>query len=367
MTKDVYVYLPCVQRPSGGIVVLLDFINALLNYDNDNFFAEVEDTPSIDCFHVHVIYEPVHNTESGFHVDMDLSWYEGNTKFNFYPQLPYNSETKSMPSYCMCADGTRVNTKVVPAFKETDIFIVPEGYPNIMEIMKNVVCNKIVFCQSWLYVLNSLNNGAKWSDYGFTRCITTSNMITNYIGRLWPEIEIRQYPVGINKALFYEQGHKENLIVYSCRRDEMNRIKTLTAIDYFMRTHKTDYQVLELDNLTRHEYAEAMRLAKFALFTDDVAGLGTFPLEAMACGTHVIGWKTPGGSSYQNVHSGYWADCGDVLGLVKCIEQAIQDDLTGANKHLNKINECIVKEHTVVKEMDAIEKWNKDFLYGPIS
>jgi len=46
-------------------------------------------------------------------------------------------------------------------------------------------------------------------------------------------------------------------------------------------------------------------LNSLVLYTDEIAGFGTLPLEAMASGTHVVGWTPLGGKEYINEKNGF--------------------------------------------------------------
>ena len=60
--------------------------------------------------------------------------------------------------------------KVGPA----DIVVVPEKFGHVLEQIMKMPCTKLVFSQSYDYILETLNPGFGWSNYGVTKCITTS-------------------------------------------------------------------------------------------------------------------------------------------------------------------------------------------------
>lgn len=326
MLGSVYFYMPTVQRPSGGIIVMLDLIKEYIK----------------EGYYVGIIYYPQYDIqENTGYYDMDLSWHEDTElieSLNMLPQLPIDNGGSMPPRFRRVPSqgGQEVDTKQVILAEHETTVIVPEGFPNIMEMLVSFKGEKIVLCQSWLYILNSLARGTQWSDYGFNKCIATSTMIARYVQRLFPHIDVTYRKVSINRELFYPVREKQRKILFSCWRGSANELITKTAIDYYIRTHPhNQYAFEELVHTSRVEYAQKMREASFVLFTDDVAGLGTMPLEAMACNTHVIGWKIPGGSEYQNGQSGYWVDNGDVLGLVRAIENAINDNELGLLRYEN--------------------------------
>ncbi len=70
------------------------------------------------------------------------------------------------------------------AISPEDFIIIPELYSHVMEQIKNFPCAKIVLCQSYDYMLETLSPGTTWSHYGFTKCITTSEFQKNYISEI---------------------------------------------------------------------------------------------------------------------------------------------------------------------------------------
>jgi len=53
--------------------------------------------------------------------------------------------------------------------------IVPEVFGFMMEQVKDLPCGKIVLTQSYSSMLETLQPGQTWSQFGFLKCITTSN------------------------------------------------------------------------------------------------------------------------------------------------------------------------------------------------
>ena len=62
-----------------------------------------------------------------------------------------------------------------------DIVVVPEIYGHVLEQMSNMPCQKIVLCQAYDHILDTLPPGFSWTNYGVTRCITTTESQKKYI------------------------------------------------------------------------------------------------------------------------------------------------------------------------------------------
>ena len=88
-----------------------------------------------------------------------------------YVELPHSS----------IEDG---ELKVGPA----DFVVVPELYGHVLEQITNMPCTKIMFSQAYDYILETLNPGFGWSNYGVTKCITTSDSQKEEIKKLFPAV-----------------------------------------------------------------------------------------------------------------------------------------------------------------------------------
>ena len=52
-----------------------------------------------------------------------------------------------------------------------DLIVIPELYGFVMSQITNLPCGKIVLCQSYDHILETLQPGQSWSDLGFLKCI----------------------------------------------------------------------------------------------------------------------------------------------------------------------------------------------------
>ena len=86
---------------------------------------------------------------------------------------------------------------------------------------------------------------------------------------------------------------------------------------------------MELANMDKEQFAEKLASCAFLLYTDDIAGFGTLPLEAMSCGTHVVGWAPFGGKEYITDQNGFWAANGDIFTTAELLGVAIDKWLAG--------------------------------------
>lgn len=214
-----------------------------------------------------------------------------------------------------------------------DFLLIPEGFPNIMERTAKMPCKRIVLAQSWYYILNALGNGQKWQHFGIRDVISVSDGITQYLNAIMPGLSIKQYSQSIDRKLFKQVDivDKNPVIAFMPGRTPDALVKTHNVLKtfYAFYPHLSWIRVDELRGLSKEDYAERLGSAAICLYTDEIAGFGTMPLEAMAMGTHVVGWTPLGGKEYMNQNNGYWAQNGDVFQLAELLGLAIERWLTG--------------------------------------
>jgi glycosyltransferase involved in cell wall biosynthesis len=320
-TFKVYFYCPPMNSPSGGVGVLLRAAKNLIDSGLD----------------VSVVYEPMHDQKSSYEasmkakkqidifdkfnpkwVDFDIS----NIKF-----LPLGDKEITFN------DGT--TQRCVPlSVNPEDFLIIPEGFPDVMQKTMPVSCKRIVFAQSWFYVLNAMQPGEKWQHFGIKDVISASDAISEYLTSVMPGLNIKQFKQGINREIFKvpaKISDKMPMVAFSATRGPENKLKTYNIIKtfYAFYPHLKWIRFQELGGMDREQFAERLASCAFYLYTDDIAGFGTAPLEAMACGTHTIGWASFGGKEYMNHENGFWCNNGDIFQTAEVLGIAIDKWLAG--------------------------------------
>lgn len=316
-----YFYCPPMNSPSGGIGVLLKAAKNL----------------SDDGFDVTLVYEPRQDQKASYEasakakkqtdiferfnptwVDFDISNISilplGDKKIKF-------------------SDGTEQDCIPLNVSPE-DFLIIPEGFPDVMKKTMQVSCKRIVFAQSWFYVLNAMQPGEKWQHFGITDVISASDAISEYLVSVMPGLNIKDFKQGINREYFKvpeKISDKLPMVAFSASRGPENKLKTYNIIKtfYAFYPHLKWVRFQELEGMDREQFAERLGNCAFYLYTDDIAGFGTAPLEAMACGTHTIGWASFGGKEYMNNENGFWCNNGDIFQTAEIMGIAIDKWLNG--------------------------------------
>jgi len=320
-TFNIFFYSPAMNAPSGGIGVLLKTAKDL----------------STAGFNVKIVYEPTLDQKASYEESVkQKKQVDVYSKFNptwldfsldgieLIPlgdkEITFNDQSKAQ-----CK-----NLSVNPE----DFLIIPEGFPNVMERTGQVSCKRIVLAQSWFYVLLAMNPGQKWQHFGIQDVISVSDAITEYLNSAMPGLRIKNFKQGISRKTFkapQKLSTKFPMVAFTGSRGAENKMKTHSIIKnfYAFYPHLKWVRFVELSNMDKEQFAERLSSCAFLLYTDDIAGFGTLPLEAMACGTHVVGWAPFGGKEYINSDNGFWATNGDIFQTAELLGVAIDKWLAG--------------------------------------
>lgn len=214
-----------------------------------------------------------------------------------------------------------------------DMVIIPEGFPNVMEKFAQIACKKIVLAQSWYYILNSMQIGQKWQQFGIMDVMSISTGISEYINAIMPGMRIKNINQSIDRGVFSKRSVTDKFpkIAFMPGRSQDAIIKTYNVIKTFYAFYPQFRWIRfdELKGLSKEEFAERLGSSSLCLYTDEIAGFGTMPLEAMAMGTHVVGWTPLGGKEYMNADNGFWASNGDIFQLAELLGIAVEKMITG--------------------------------------
>lgn len=168
-----------------------------------------------------------------------------------------------------------------------DFLVIPEIFANVMDQTKQFPCRRIVFCQSYDYILEILNLGSKWSDFNIKECVTTSEKQKQHIGELFQNMNIEVVPIGIPDYFKQNDKPQKPVISLSCRdpRDTTKIVKT-----FYLKYPQYKWVTFrDMKGLPRTSFAQILSESCLAVWVDPISGFGTFPIEAMKCGVPVIG------------------------------------------------------------------------------
>lgn len=345
---NIFFYAPAMNTPSGGVGVLLKTAKQLKDAGHN----------------VKIVYEPVLNQKASYEESVaqkkqveifdtfNPTWIDFSLEgVEFIPlgdsEITFSDKTKKQ---CQ-------NLNVGPE----DFLIIPEGFPNVMQKTMQVSCKRIVLAQSWFYVLLAMSPGQKWQHFGIQDVVSVSDAITEYLDSAMPGLKIKSFKQSISRDLFKVPSKISNkfpMVAFTGSRGAENKMKTHSIIKnfYAFYPHLKWIRFVELTNMDKEQFAERLASCAFLLYTDDIAGFGTLPLEAMASGTHVVGWAPFGGKEYINDQNGFWTQNGDIFTTAELLGVAIDKWLSGEmdNQEIQDSYEKTLEPYTEEKEKTGI-------------
>jgi hypothetical protein len=185
-----------------------------------------------------------------------------------------------------------------------DFLVIPEIFGFVMEQVKQLPCAKIVLTQQYAHMLETLQPGQTWNQFGFYKCITTSNKQKEYIERVMRQISFDIIEPVISDEFQPKKSPAMPIIGVHAKEqsDAINLIKTF----YLKFPQYRWFTFRDLRGLSEKEFANSMRDCFLNVWIDDHSAFGTFPLESMKSGIPVIG-KVPNLSpDWMSEDNGIW-------------------------------------------------------------
>lgn len=357
---NIFLYCPAMPTPSGGISAL--FKHAKILKDGG--------------YNVTIVYQPQENQKASLEATQkarEKARKEGKEMpkeavyvFDKFNPTWMGKLAEEIDMRCLVdgeikfTDGTTEKFETLMTNPE-DIMIIPEGFPNVMENTAKLSCKRVVLAQSWYYVLPGLKLGQKWQHFGIKDVISVSDGITEYLNTVMPGLSIKEYRQSIDRELFAKPENlsdKAPIISYMPGRGQESQMKTQNIIRTFYEfyPHYKWIRFTPLQNLSKEDFAKQLQNSAFALYTDDIAGFGTLPLEAMASGTHVIGWTPFGSKEYISQDNGFWAVNGDIFQAAELIGLALDRYFSGTldKPEVEEEYEKTLSKYTKEKEIESV-------------
>lgn len=174
-----------------------------------------------------------------------------------------------------------------PVINIDDFIIVPEYYSNVLQQLNGIKCNKIMLVQQKEYIYETLNIGSKWIDFGFDKCITTTQETKRYIDDYFNGTLTYVIPPKIDDIFSPTETLQKPYIAISCR----DRVKSKKIISefYLKFPHLRWITFRDMVQLSYDDFANALKECMVSVWIDNESTFGTFPIESMKCNVPVIG------------------------------------------------------------------------------
>lgn len=202
-----------------------------------------------------------------------------------------------------------------------DFLVIPELFGYVMDQVKQLPCAKIVLTQQYSHMLETLQPGQSWNQFGFMKCLTTTNKQKEYIERVMRQSSFDVIEPYITDSFKPKSTPAMPIIGIHTKEqtDAINIIKTF----YLKFPQYRWFTFRDLRGLSEKEFANSLSDCFLSVWIDDDSAFGTFPLESMKSGVPVIG-KVPNISpDWMTEQNGIWIT--DKTLLVDVIADYIQN------------------------------------------
>jgi len=321
-------------------------IERLENKDFSLFFFVI-DTQSTPTGSVAYIYEQVKALrEIGYNA---VVLHEKNDytdkQLNFIKDW-LGEEYSSLPHAAIEDKSVKVNA--------TDFIIIPELFANVIEQTTQIPSKRIVLCQSYSDITETLQVGKSWSDYGITDCITTTEQQKEFIENLFvqkPKVSI--IPVSIDER-FVKPTKPKSPIVSILTSNQLDTIKIFKTF-YLKYPHLKWITFRDMRGMTKDVFSQALQESCVSVWVDDTSGCGIYPLESMKTGNVVIGKAPDLMNNWINDKNGIWVDNINSIPdlLAKFIQAWLED---GAPQEIYDAMEETVKNFTPELQKEKIKE-----------
>lgn len=209
-----------------------------------------------------------------------------------------------------------------------DFIIIPEIFGYIMEQVKNLPCGKIVLAQQYANMLETIQPGQTWAQFGFHKCITTSSAQKEYI-----ENVMRQSSFDILKPCLSEQFKPKSTpampIIGVHTREQSDAVNLIKTFDLKFPQYRW-FSFRDLRGLSEKEFANSLRDCFVSVWIDDKSGFGTFPLESMKSNVPVIGKVPDLRPDWMSEENGIWINDKNLLPdiIADFIQNWLEDNIS---------------------------------------
>jgi len=230
-----------------------------------------------------------------------------------------------------------------------DFIIIPELYGFVLPQLTNLPCAKIVLCQAYDHVLETLQPGQNWVQFGFTKCIVTSESQKEYVSAFMKNISYDIIPPVISENFVKQELPPKPIIAIHTRdqRDTMTLIKTF----YLKYPQYRWVTFRDMRGLSEKEFANALKDCFLSVWIDPTSGFGTFPLESMKVGVPVIGKIPHMVPEWMNEDNGLWInDHNKIVDFVSdFLHNWLEDNI---NESLYENIELTAKNYSDIKKFE---------------
>lgn len=174
----------------------------------------------------------------------------------------------------------------------SDFIFIPEFYSNVMSQTAKLPCKRIVIAQNFNYLTQVIPAGASWDGYGIKDCIVTTDFIEHEIKNCFPNVTTYKVEPCVNENIFNNNTDAPKKLIFNIVSKEKTDINQIVKPFFWKYPMYSWVSFRDLRGLPKETFAEYLKDGAFTIWLDDVTYFGYSAIEAMKCGSIVIG-KVP--------------------------------------------------------------------------
>jgi hypothetical protein len=238
------------------------------------------------------------------------------------------------------------------AISPEDFIVVPELYGHVMDQLKSFPCGKIVLCQAYDHMLETLAPGTTWQQYGFTKVITTSETQKKYIKEIMRNASVDVIEPTISNY-FTKKEKPSKPIISIHTRDPRNTAKIIKS--FYLKFPQFRWITFrDMRGIKQEDFAKFLKDSYVSVWVDDESGFGTYPLESMVSGTPVIGKVPNMKPEWMEESNGVWTyQLNEIIDVVANFTQNWLEDNISPELY-EKMAETAVKYQDTKKHEESI-------------
>jgi len=228
-----------------------------------------------------------------------------------------------------------------------DIWLTPEGWPNALLPALSVGAHSLVYAQNWAYVLSCEPQNTRLENLPL-EFLAVSEPVARFMDMSLGKHASVLRP-GIDTALFYPSPERKDdarlRVAFMPRKNKVfaRHIREIAEVRLRRRTPPLSLEWTIIEDCSQAEVARILQTAHLFLSTGFPEGCPLPPLEALACGCVPVGFTGLGGWDYMRqttdfpgaaaplwplretpwTGNGFYVADGDVPGAVFALEAAL--------------------------------------------
>lgn len=169
----------------------------------------------------------------------------------------------------------------------SDFLFIPEIYTNVMQQTKSMPCKRVVIMQNFEYATQIIPVGASWANFGIRDCVASTPKLAEKTKEAFPFVSTRVVKPVV-PSYFCAPTEPKKLIVNIFAKEQTD--VNLIVKPFFWKYPMYKWVAFrDLRNVPRVDFANALKEAAFTIWVDSKTEFGYSAVEAMRCGSIVIG------------------------------------------------------------------------------